>query len=43
MINRFNSLKKLTTTIENKVVKRSFEDFLVVRYLGGEPKNEKDL
>ncbi len=43
IINRFNSLKKNTTVIPNTIVKRSFTDFLVLRYLGGEPQNSKDM
>jgi hypothetical protein len=43
IINRFNSLKKITTVIPNTTVKRSFEDFLIYRYLGGNPPNEKDV
>ncbi len=29
--------------IPNTTVKRSFEDFLIFRYLGGNPPNEKDV
>lgn len=35
IINRFNSLKKITTVVPNNIVKRSFSEFLVYRYLGG--------
>ncbi len=43
IINRFNSLKKISTVVPNDVVKRSFSEFLVLRYLGGSPSNSKDL
>ncbi len=43
IINRFNSLKKVTTIVPNTIVKRSFEDFLVFRYLGGNPPNSQSI
>jgi hypothetical protein len=43
IINRFNSLKKISTIVPNNIVKRSFNDFLVYRYLGGAPQNDKDI
>jgi len=43
IINRFNSLKKITTVVPNKIVKRSFNDFLIFRYLGGDPPTPLDL
>jgi hypothetical protein len=43
IINRFNSLKKITTVVPNKIVKRSFNDFLIFRYLGGNPPTPLDL
>lgn len=43
IINRFNSLKKISTVVPNEIVKRSFNDFLIYRYLGGKPQNPKDV
>lgn len=43
IINRFNFLKKVTTLVSNTIVKRSFNDFLIFRYLGGNPPNSKDI
>ena len=42
IINRFNSLKKVTTKVPNTIVKRSFSDFLIFRYLGGNPPSLTD-
>lgn len=43
IINRFNSLKKITTVVPNDIVKRSFSEFLIYRYLGGQPSCATDI
>lgn len=43
IINRFNSLKKNSNLVPNNIVKRSFSDFLIYRYLGGSPQDDKDI